>query len=62
MLFITTNSTPRGTVHIQKLVVAQLVKSPQSISEPEGSIPCSQQPTTYPYPEPDESSPHPFTL
>jgi hypothetical protein len=26
--------------------------------ETEGSFPCSQQPATGPYPEPDESSPH----
>jgi hypothetical protein len=27
--------------------------------EPEGSLPCSQEPTSISYPEPDESSPHP---
>jgi len=30
--------------------------------EPEGSLPCSQQPATGLYPEPVESSPHPLTL
>jgi hypothetical protein len=30
--------------------------------EPDGSLPCSQQPATGPYPEPDASTPHLTTL
>jgi hypothetical protein len=30
--------------------------------EPQGSLQCSQQPATGPYPEPDVSSPHPPNL
>jgi hypothetical protein len=30
--------------------------------EPGGSLPCSQQPATDPYPEPDESSLHSHNL
>jgi len=30
--------------------------------EPEGSLSCSQKPTTGTYPEPDEISPHLSTL
>jgi hypothetical protein len=26
--------------------------------EPEGSLPCSQEPSIGPYPEPDQSSPY----
>jgi hypothetical protein len=31
---------------------------PQHFMEPEGSLPHSQELTTCPYPEPDQSSPH----
>jgi hypothetical protein len=30
--------------------------------ELEGSLPCSQEPATGPYPDPDETSPHLVTL
>jgi hypothetical protein len=30
--------------------------------EPEDLLPCSQEPAIDPYPEPDESNPHPLTL
>jgi DNA topoisomerase VI subunit B len=30
--------------------------------EPEGSLQYLQQPANGPYPEPDESSPHPHTI
>jgi hypothetical protein len=34
----------------------QLKKSPRC-AEPEGLLPCSHQPSAFPYPEPDQSSP-----
>jgi hypothetical protein len=37
-------------------------RNSQQFIEPEVSLPCSQQPATYPYPEPDESSPHLFII
>jgi hypothetical protein len=30
--------------------------------EPDGSLPCSQEPSTGPYPEPDESNPYDVIL
>jgi hypothetical protein len=39
-------------------MVAQLLKKFPAVIEPEILLPCSQQPATYPYPEPGESSLH----
>ena len=32
---------------------------PYNFMEPGGSLPCSQMPATYPYPDPAPSSPYP---
>jgi hypothetical protein len=39
------------------------LRNSQHFMEPEGSLPCSQQPSTVPYTEPDQSNPyHPISL
>jgi hypothetical protein len=54
---------PWSRVLLEKQKVAQLVnKFPVFFIEPGGPLSCSEQSATGPYPEPDESNPHPSTL
>jgi hypothetical protein len=40
----------------------QSSRSYPPFTEPKGSLLCPQEPTTGPYPKPDEPTPHPTTL
>jgi len=55
---ISNTLTPWSRAYPEKLIVAQLVKKYLILMEHKGSLPCSQQPATGPYPEPDESIQH----
>jgi hypothetical protein len=47
---------------LEKLIVTLLVIESLVFMESEGSPPCLQEPVIGPYPESDESSPHPHSL
>jgi hypothetical protein len=47
---------------LENLIVVQVVKKLPPSMEPEGSLPCSQEPATGPYLKPDDSSPQRHTL
>jgi len=50
--------TPWCRVLLEKLIDTQLVKKLPVLMEPEDLLPCSEEPTTDPYLESDEPSPH----
>jgi len=54
----TNKQTPQKGVFPEMLMVTQLVKKCSPFMEPEGSLLSSQVPTSGPYSEPVESSPH----
>jgi len=56
---LTYSLTPWSRVLLEKLTGS--INSPHFI-EPEGSLPYSQVPATFPYPEPTASSLHPLPL
>jgi len=45
-------------VLLENLIVTHLVKKLPAFVVPEGPLPCSQEPTTRPYPELDTLSPN----
>jgi hypothetical protein len=47
---------------LEKLSIGSYSRSSQHFMEPGGSLPCSQEPSTGPYPEPDQSNPYHPTL
>lgn len=49
--------TPWSTVLLEKLIILQLVKKLFIFYKPESSLPCSHQPTTFPYPQSNKFSP-----
>jgi hypothetical protein len=44
-------------IFLEKLIVAQLLKFPAFVLEPESLLPCSQEPSIGPYTVPHESKP-----
>jgi hypothetical protein len=58
----TSNSTPCAESILRSLQSLSWPRNSLPFMEPEGSLPCSQEPATCPHPEPDKFSPHSWIL